>query len=60
MNFIKNFLRDEEGVTAIEYALVAALVVTVVIAVVGTDGTGALGSAIKAAFGTITTAIDAI
>ena len=42
MNKIINFLKDEEGVTAIEYALIAALV-----AVVGIVGWTALGTAIK-------------
>lgn len=38
---IMNFLRDEEGVTAIEYALIAALV-----AVAAIGGWTALGTAI--------------
>jgi pilus assembly protein Flp/PilA len=36
--FIKSFARDEEGVTAIEYGLIAALIAVVIIAV-GTVGT---------------------
>lgn len=31
---IQHFLRDEEGVTAIEYALIAALIAVVIIAAV--------------------------
>ena len=31
-NFFKNFANDESGVTAIEYALIAALMATAVIA----------------------------
>jgi pilus assembly protein Flp/PilA len=31
---MQNFLRDEEGVTAIEYALIAALIAVVIIAAV--------------------------
>lgn len=31
---IQNFLREEEGVTAIEYALIAALIAVVIIAAV--------------------------
>ena len=34
MNFIKNFLRDEEGATAIEYGLLAGLISVVIIAAV--------------------------
>ncbi len=32
--YIQQFLRDEEGVTAIEYALIAALIAVVIIAAV--------------------------
>lgn len=42
MNKIVNFLKEEEGVTAIEYALIAALV-----AVAGIVGWTALGTAIN-------------
>ena len=39
MNFIKNFLRDEEGATAIEYGLLAGLISVVIIGTVTTVGT---------------------
>jgi pilus assembly protein Flp/PilA len=39
MNFIKNFIQDEAGVTAIEYGLIAALIAVVIIAAVKTIGT---------------------
>ncbi|TWI67392.1 pilus assembly protein Flp/PilA [Pseudoduganella lurida] len=45
MNFIKNFIKDEDGVTAIEYALLAA-----VIAVVMLVGAKALGSGLSDSF----------
>ena len=32
VHFIKQFARDEEGVTAIEYGLIAALIAVVIIA----------------------------
>lgn len=32
MNAIKNFMRDEEGAVAIEYALLAALIAVIIIA----------------------------
>jgi pilus assembly protein Flp/PilA len=35
----RSFLRNEEGVTAIEYGLIAALIAVAVIAVVSTIGT---------------------
>lgn len=37
---IKRFVRDEEGVTAIEYALIAALIAVVIIAAVKLVGQG--------------------
>lgn len=49
MDRIKKFLRDEEGATAIEYALIAALI-AVVIAVTLTP----LGAKIAAIFANIT------
>jgi pilus assembly protein Flp/PilA len=42
MRFIKNFIREEDGVTAIEYGLIAALVAVVIVA-----GAGALGTALN-------------
>jgi pilus assembly protein Flp/PilA len=36
---VQSFLRNEEGVTAIEYGLIAALIAVAVIAVVTTIGT---------------------
>ena len=51
-NFIKNFLQDEEGATAIEYGLIAGLIAVVIIAAVT-----ALGTEIKTVFEKIGTAI---
>jgi pilus assembly protein Flp/PilA len=39
MNQIMNFFREEEGVTAIEYGLIAALIAIVIIAAVTLVGT---------------------
>ncbi len=39
MNAIMRFLKDEEGVTAIEYGLIAALLAVVIIAGVTATGT---------------------
>jgi len=36
---LKKFVRDEEGVTAIEYGLIAALIAVVIIGAVTTVGT---------------------
>lgn len=52
-NFLKNFVRDESGASAAEYALI--------LAIVGTGIAGAavlLGDAISGAIGTATTCID--
>lgn len=43
MNFIKNFMREEDGVTAIEYGLIAALVAVAIIAGASALGTGLNG-----------------
>ena len=39
MNFIKNFIREEEAVTAIEYGLIAALVGVAIVVTVTALGT---------------------
>lgn len=39
MELIKQFIRDEEGVTAIEYGLIAALIAVVIIGAVRLIGT---------------------
>lgn len=39
MNFIKKFIREEDGVTAIEYGLIAALIAVVIILSVQIVGT---------------------
>lgn len=38
MKFIKNFMQEEDGVTAIEYGLIAALIAVVIVASVTTVG----------------------
>src|SRR5690349_24060139 len=52
--FIKSFARDEEGVTAIEYGLIAALIAVAIIASVTVVGTQ-----LALLFGKISTAITA-
>ena len=39
VQFIKNFAREEDGVTAIEYGLIAALIAVVIITAVTIVGT---------------------
>lgn len=43
LNATRRFLRDEEGVTAIEYGLIAALIAVMIIASVEVVGTGLIG-----------------
>jgi pilus assembly protein Flp/PilA len=38
--FIRDLVRDEDGVTAIEYGLIAALIAVVIVTAVQTVGTG--------------------
>ena len=45
MNFIKNFIQEEDGATAIEYALIAALIAAVIAV-----GVGLIGDHVKALF----------
>ncbi len=52
MKFIKNFIREEDGVTAIEYGLIAALIAVVIIA-----GVTLVGTSLNTKFTAISTAV---
>lgn len=39
MNYVTNFLRQDDGVAAMEYGLIAALIAAVIITAVGVIGT---------------------
>lgn len=54
MNNMKSFLREEEGVTAIEYGLIAALIAVVIITAVTT-----VGEDLVSVFEAIATALEA-
>ena len=54
MNFIMRFVRDEEGATALEYGLLAALIAASIVGAV----TG-LGTQVSATFTDITTKMAA-
>lgn len=41
---VRTFIADEEGVTAIEYGMIAALIAAGIVVVVGELGTGVLNS----------------
>ena len=48
-----NFLKEEDGVTAIEYGLIAALISVAIITILGTMSTG-----LQTIFQTISTALS--
>lgn len=50
-----NFLKDEEGATAVEYGLIVALIAAAIILAVST-----LGGKLVDTFGAITTAITSV
>jgi pilus assembly protein Flp/PilA len=52
MQFIKNFITEEDGVTAIEYGLIAALIAVIIIGSVTN-----IGTALSTKFQAIATAI---
>ena len=53
MKAIQKFIRDEQGVTAIEYGLIAALISVALIA-----GAGALGDSLNETFDGLATKLD--
>ena len=55
MKFIKNFINDEAGVTAIEYGLIAALIAVIAITAI-TD----VGVDIKAVFDKVAATINVV
>jgi pilus assembly protein Flp/PilA len=54
MEKMRRFFKDEEGVTAIEYGLIAALIAVVIIGAVT-----AVGNALSGKFNTISTDVTA-
>jgi len=52
LEMVKRFVRDEEGVTAIEYGLIASLIAVVIIASVD-----AVGDALIVVFNTVAAAL---
>ena len=52
MTFFKNLVRDEQGATAIEYGLIAALIAVMLITALGT-----LGNNMSNQFGNLATRI---
>ncbi len=52
MNRIMNLIHDEEGVTALEYGLIAALIAAVIVGAVTT-----LGTSVRTTFETISSSM---
>ena len=52
VQFVKDFGQEEDGVTAIEYGLIAALIAVAIVTVLGTVGTklGATLNTVAASF----------
>ncbi|AYJ86443.1 Flp family type IVb pilin [Sphingomonas paeninsulae] len=48
INYLRMFVRDEEGVTAVEYAVLAVLIISAIVVALGSFGSG-----LKAAFDAI-------
>ena len=55
MKRIMEFLKDEEGVTAIEYGLIAALIAVAIIV-----GVTAVGTSVNSTFTEVSTKLDAV
>lgn len=55
---IRNFLKEEDGITALEYGVLAALVATVILAVIGTTSTGGLGTILTTLLGKVSAAVS--
>jgi pilus assembly protein Flp/PilA len=53
MKFVRRLRREEDGVTALEYGLIAALIAVVIIAAVGY-----LGTAVSTAFSKVGSAVS--
>jgi pilus assembly protein Flp/PilA len=52
LNFIRQFVKEEEGATAVEYGLMVALIAAVIVTVVAT-----LGGQVNTAFNTVSAAL---
>ena len=55
---IRSFMKDRQGVTAIEYAIVGVAIAAIVAAVFSSTGTGGLKGALDAAITKINTTIS--
>ena len=56
--FIRKFLAEEDGITAMEYGILAALVAVILVAVFGTDETKGLGKILSDLLGNVSKAVN--
>jgi pilus assembly protein Flp/PilA len=56
---IRKFLAEEDGITALEYGILAALVAVILVAVIGKDGTTGLGKVLADLFQTVSDKVSA-
>jgi pilus assembly protein Flp/PilA len=54
---VRNFLKEEDGITALEYGILAALVAIVLVAVIGKDNTSGLGLILQTLFNKVTSEV---
>jgi pilus assembly protein Flp/PilA len=57
---IRKFLAEEDGITALEYGVLAALVAVILVAVFGTDKTGGLGAILTTLLGKVSGAVSSL
>ncbi|WP_329742416.1 Flp family type IVb pilin [Dyella sp. A6] len=57
---IHAFLAEEDGITALEYGVLAALVATIIVAVFGTTNTGGLGTILTNLLNDVTKAVSSV
>lgn len=55
---IRTFLKEEDGITALEYGVLAALVATIIVAVFGASPTTGLGLILSNLLTKVTTAVS--
>jgi pilus assembly protein Flp/PilA len=55
---IRKFLAEEDGITALEYGILAALVAVILVAVIGRDENKGLGKILKDLFDSVATEVS--
>jgi len=55
---IRNFLKEEDGITALEYGMLAALVAVILVAVIGRDTSTGLGKILNGLFQSVASEVS--